>query len=260
LQKELAAIPETRDIEVVNWGVGAAVSLQEVERLEYEIKRNNVPDFCVFFNGINDTLQGVFNGQPGGTMMQAEQEYLATGLFVTLKRLARLSVAARTIYHSIVSSQRQNDPAPRTEARVHELAQATADVYEQNMIRAKDICDRHHIRMMVFLQPHVHSIAHRPLTANEQIAANKMRKGLTEALRVCYPLLRGKLARLAERGVMAYDVSDAFDANFEPIFVDEYHVESTGNQLIAEAILKHALPVLKNSSSIAGAPDRQARR
>ena len=48
---------------------------------------------------------------------------------------------------------------------------------------------------------------------------------------------------------MAYDISDAFDGNLEPIFVDEYnHVDSNGNGLIAEAILKKVLPVLSDSS------------
>jgi hypothetical protein len=249
LQKRLAAIPETRDIEVVNCGIGSAVSLQEVERLEYEIARNNIPDFCLFFDGINDANQGVFNGNPQGTLFEARQDYLETGLLGTLKRLARVSVAARTIYHSVLGSQERNDPVPPSEADVRELANATADCYERNMLRAKEICDRYRIRTIVFLQPNVYSISGRPRTSHEQWAAGRMRRGLGDALQLCYPFLREKLGRLRQRGILAYDISDAFNDNLEPIFVDGYHVECRGNGLIAEAILKKALPVLKDSSS-----------
>jgi hypothetical protein len=263
LQQRLAAIPETQDIEVVNWGIGSAVSLQETERLEYEIARNNIPDFCIFLDGVNDTNQGVFNGNPQGTIFEASRDYLETGLLGSLKRVARVSAAVRAFYHSIVDSQGSNNPAPPPEARVRELAQATADCYERNMLRAWDICARNRIRMIVFLQPNVFSIG-RPWTSHERWASERIRQGLGDDLRVCYPFLREKLNRLRERGIQTYDISDAFDDNHEPIFLDGYHVESTGNRLIAEAILRHALPVLLGSSSpeiaLPHEPARQANR
>ena len=188
LQQRLAAIPETRDIEVVNVGVGSAVTLQEVERLEYEIRRNNVPDFCVFFDGMNDSAQGVFNVDPGGTMAETARIYNNAVLFTTLRRMARMSVAARAIYHSIVSTHGENEPAPQPEAEQRELAKATADGYERNLL-CEEICDRYQIRMIVFLQPHVYSISGRPWTPHERTAAGWMRKRYGAALQVCYPLL-----------------------------------------------------------------------
>ena len=118
------------------------------------------------------------------------------------------------------------------------------------MCRAQEICDRHGIRMMVFLQPHVFSISGREWTPEERATAESIRKDYAEALRACYPLLREKLELLRRRGIQAYDISDAFNHNLEPIFVDSmFHVESSGNLLIAEAILNIALPVLSGSSS-----------
>jgi hypothetical protein len=265
LQKRLAAIPETRDIEVVNCGITAAVSLQEVERLEYEIGRKNIPDFCVFLDGINDACQGVHGGDPGGTCFGAYRKHTDTILFSALKRIGRASVAATTIYDSILSSQRRNAPAHvRSETKVRELAKATADVYERNVLRAKEICDRYRIRMMIFLQPHVFSISGRLWTSHERAAAERV-KVLAVALRACYPLYREKLSQLRQWGILAYDISDAFDDNLEPIFVDSlFHVESTGNRLVAEAILAHLLPVVtaRSSSSVTAtscADDRRSR-
>jgi hypothetical protein len=250
LQQRLAAIPETRDILVVNCGIPAAVTIEEVERLEYEIGRDNVPAFCIFLDGLNDANQGVTNGNPGGTVHEVYQQYSSMGLFGALRRIAGVSVAARTIYHSVVDSQRRNEPPRRSEVEVRALAERVADVYERNLCRAREDCDRHGIRMIAFLQPHAFSIG-RPWTAEERAAADLIRKDYVEALRVCYPLLRAKLNGLRQRGIPAYDISDAFDDNLEPIFVDSlFHVESTGNRLIAEAILKHAMPVLKDSSSL----------
>jgi lysophospholipase L1-like esterase len=266
LQRRLAAIAETRDIEVVNCGIPAAVSIEELERLEYEIGRNNIPDFCIFLDGLNDANQGVVNGNPGSTVREVMRDYSNAGLIGALRRIARLSVSARTIYQSIVSSQRQNEPPPRPETEVRELAKAVAEAYERNMFRAKEICDRYHIRMIVFLQPHVFSISGRPWTTDERAAAKSTRSDYADALRACYPLLREKLDQLRQRGIPAYDISDAFDGNLEPVFVDSlFHVESTGNGLIADAILKKVLPALQGLSSssqlaLPFEPDRRAER
>jgi lysophospholipase L1-like esterase len=266
LQKRLAAIPETRDIEVVNYGFAAAVSLQEVERLEYEIARNNIPDFCIFLDGMNDAFQAVVNGDPGGTICGAGQTYTSAGLLSTLKSIARMSVAAQTIYISILSSQRRNDPAhTQSEAKVRELAKMSVDIYVLNLLHAQEICDRYRIRMIVFLQPHLYSISGRPWTPHERATADMMTKSHADALRVCYPLLREKLGLLKQRGILTYDISDAFNDNREPIFVEQYHVESTGNRLIAEAILTKVLPVFLDSSSspetaLPLEPDRRAER
>jgi lysophospholipase L1-like esterase len=265
LQARLAAIAETRDIEVINGGIPAAVSLEEVERLEYEINRGRIPDVCIFLDGLNDANQGVVNGHPGGTVAQVVREYSSAGLVGVFRRLTAVSVAARTIYHSIRYSQSRNAPVNmRSEAEVRELAHAVAEVYERNILRAKEMCDRHHIGMMVFLQPHVFSIK-RSWTADERAAAGRVRKDYVQALQACYPLLREKLGRLRQRGIPAYDISDAFDDNLEPIFVDHlFHVESTGNRLIAQAILKRAVPILKDSSSLETVlppgPDRRVER
>jgi hypothetical protein len=225
------------------------MTLEEVIRLEYEIGRNNRPDFCIFLNGINDAVQGVFNGDPGNTIYQAEQSYTSTGILSTVKQAARVSVAAQTIYHSILTAQRKNDPShTRSEAKVRELAEATAEHYERNLLRGKEICDQYGIRMIVFLQPHIYSITGRPWTPHEQGVADTERKGFAVALGACYPLLRQKLDRLRQRGILAYDISDAFDNNQQPIFLDYAHVESTGNGLLAEAVVKRALAVLEDPS------------
>jgi lysophospholipase L1-like esterase len=245
LQKRLAEIPGTRDVEVVNCGIMAAVSLEEVQRLEYEISRNNIPDLCIIFDGINDANQGVVNGNPGHTVRETALAYGSQGVLGMLRRIAGLSVAARTICGSIVSSQRKNETATRPDDEVRKLAQASADVYERNILHAQEICDQYDIRMMVFLQPHVFTIG-RPWTDDEKAAAGRVRQDYAEALRVCYPLLKNKAKRLKQQGVLVFDITDAFDVNLEPIFVDHlFHVESTGNRLIAEAIMKRALPNLK---------------
>lgn len=248
LQKLLAAIPETKDIEVVNCGNNGAVALQEVERLEYEIRRNNIPDFAVFFDGDNEVFQGVVFGEPGGTQYGTYQKHVNRSLFV-LKRVAGISVAAQTIYHSILDSQRHNDlPHTRSDAKLRELSQETADVYERNLLRASELCNRHGIRMLVFLQPNLFTLD-RPWSPQESTLKAAERKSHASAFQTCYPVLRERLRQLKEQGIMAYDLSNMFDSTVEPIYVDGCHVESTGNRLIALAILKRAFPVLKDPSA-----------
>jgi lysophospholipase L1-like esterase len=253
LQKRLATTPETRDIEVVNYGIHGAVAFQEVGRLEYEIRRKNIPDFCVFFDGINEVFQGVIFGEPGGTHFGTFRKHTDTSLFTILRQAGRVSVAATTIYHSILDSQRQNDlPHTRSQAKLRELAQATANVYERELVRGQEICNEHGIRMIVCLQPNLFMIG-RPLTSQEIALKVMDRKSHVSAFQTCYPFLRDKVRLLQERGMMAYDLTDAFNGTIEPIFVDGSHVGATGNRLIGEAILTRALPALRGPLSMVGA-------
>lgn len=229
LQKKLASYNKTRFVRIYNYGATTVNSAQEVERLEFEISEGNIPDIVVFLNGVNDTIQGVFNDNPEGAI------YETLKVFEEKKQFwIRGSAFIKAI---VAALQKWPDPPkhlndPEIMARI---TRRTADLYEQNMLHAKQLCDLYDASCLVFLQPNIYSLG-RPFNKHESEVAGRDQPGLDLCLKRTYPLLKKKIFLLQQKGVEAHDFSNIFEGNQKPIFLDFCHVESDGNQIIADAL------------------------
>ncbi len=230
LQHRLADNPATQRVRVVNYGVTSVNSSQEVERLKYELAQGNRPDVCVFYNGVNEVSQGVYNNNPQGVIFATEKQHRRS----LLQRLRARSYLARA---ATDAPQKKSTPAHLDNPQqVHKLARQTADLYEANIREAMRVCEQYGISLFVFLQPNLYTIT-RPLTDHEQhLADNDSRPGMQQCVEAVYPLLKRKIELLRGSGCQAYDLSSVFDANTDPIFLDFCHVESDGNRIVSNAI------------------------
>lgn len=61
------------DAEVINYGQLGYVSAQELLSLVLELRRGNVPDVVVFWDGVNDVLSARMNGRPGVSFREFER-------------------------------------------------------------------------------------------------------------------------------------------------------------------------------------------
>lgn len=61
------------DAEVVNYGQLGYVSAQELLALVLQLRRGNVPDVVVFWDGVNDVLAARMNGRPGVSYREFER-------------------------------------------------------------------------------------------------------------------------------------------------------------------------------------------
>jgi lysophospholipase L1-like esterase len=229
-------------IKTLNLGVTSVNSSQEYARLVYEIQRGNVPEICVIFNGVNDCYQGVLYNNPEGTLYE-EASSMERSLLRRLKRkLAVLDLTAEFVY-----ARRRTGRLSAHEASLGALATRTAALYEEHMRAAQKLCDEHGILMCVCLQPNLFTIGRR-LNEHEN-GIRERRLGVYPQLERCfqetYPLLRERVASMHDSGIHAWDLSGVFDANTEPIFLDECHVESEGNRIIAEEIFKRIQFIIK---------------
>lgn len=241
LQKQLAADPETRHVRVMNYGVASVNSTQEVDRLEYELSHGNVPDVCLFFDGVNEVMGGVYNKNPEGTIADTAKEYAKE------KERARtrfVKIAQKSALYRVLTAKpygnRSLFPHLCDPHKLEDLASRTAAVYEANMLRAKSLCDRYGVRLVVVLQPQLYAVEGRPLTTFEQSMIDRPHVGVKPCFDVTYPKLREVLTRLAEQGIETHDLSRVFDRADRPIFIDFCHVETEGNRLIAESVSKAA--------------------
>lgn len=241
----------TPSVRILNYGVTTVNSSQETERLDYEIRKGNIPTVCILFNGVNDVYQGVMYNNPEGTLFDTAVRK-ENSFFRRLRRNVAFIDLTTTALHDFNKKIESYFPKnkkkiPEREAQeIEALAKRTAAIYERNIRAAHELCEKHGVSFFVFLQPNLFSLR-RPLTPYEKEVFDR-----TEAEKkqmffdAAYPLLKAKIKILQQEGVNAYDFSGIFDENTKPIFLDDCHVESDGNAIIAAAIGNVLTPALQD--------------
>lgn len=241
LQSQLAQHESTRGVRAFNYGTTSAKTSQMLERLRYEIEQGNVPDVCVLYTGGNDVIQDVYNNDPDAVIFQTELSHQPAWYI----RLASRSAVFRLM---LARAQQHQPPPPHVNdtRAVEQLAVKAADEFAKNIRQTQDLCRRYNVRLVVLLHPTVYSIG-RPLNDHEAAAIEHSRPGLKQCFDVTYPLFKEKIASLRREGIDAYDLTDIFDANDKPIFLDGFHVESDGNAIVAQAVFQRLSGVVDSS-------------
>lgn len=235
LQHRLAGDPSTAGVQVWNWGVSSVHSLQELERLKYEVNRGNKPDAVIFFHGVNDVFNGIFNGDPDGAIMIRELQQKKEAKLSALLKL-RSGQLYRTYRHYYLRRPWLVSPAGIDDPEVlNDLAGKTAEQYRRSVLDAFDFCSSNGIKAAWVLQPAIPTI-NRELTPHELAVMEPYSKDVFTIFDAGYPLLRSILEELQARGAVVIDASDAFDTHTTPVFLDMCHVESDGNKVLAETI------------------------
>lgn len=249
LQSKLADLEATRSIRVFNYGTTSVKTSQMVERLKFEIKRGNVPDFCVIYTGANDVVQAVFNNKSDEAIFQTERNHRPPWYI----GLAFKTAIGRQIMTSVREARQ---PAPmhlNDEQQIKHLATQAADDVAENLRQAKKTCDRYGVRLFVFLHPTLFAIE-RELNDHEAAALKRCRYKMKGCFDITYPMLQDRFARLRQEGIDAFDLTAIFDLNDQPIFLDAFHVESDGNAIVADAVYSRLQGSLLEDKRVARSP------
>jgi hypothetical protein len=230
---------------VENYGTVSVTTAQQVELLRTLPVRRG--DLVVFYDGVNDVYQGIYNGDPGGWVAGENRKQLkGAGLFkaalvkinakYAASKVQSYSVFAGTVLGNLVNGQNLirkphlNDPG-----KVAALARETAEVFRANLTEADRLTKERGARFVHFLQPQIFGQTRRTsyedaVVSNFYINPN----GLETAFMAGYPLLRE-----AVPGVASFDLSGVLDERQrgEEFYLDFCHVNHVANARIAGAIM-----------------------
>jgi len=199
-------------------------------------------DLVIFEDGVNDVVEGIFNGNPRGWMAGENRQALADVGFLKglLVRFNAKYVATRLQDYSAlvtllgnVVNRRNLQPRPQLldGAQVAALARETAAIFRANIENAERFTTARGARFLHFLQPQLYG-GH-PRTPYEQSVADNFYvnpNGLEIAFAAGYPALREVMT-----GV---DLSGVLDSRApgEEFYLDFCHVNHAANARIAEAM------------------------
>lgn len=234
LSRELNTDPSAC-LDVINLGAEGYVTNQEAILLMQQLKAGRQPDIAVFYDGVNESLVGGFSpGIPTEhwefAMIKARFESPAATRLGCLKLLysAQLVKVLMEIF-------RPEDGTEISDGELTVRAQATLQNYEANLRLVQILARAYGFKAYFFWQP-VLAYGDKPLVPFERKLRDSHRHGLGEVIhRGLTAVYQQAESRSAASGNFVF-LGHTFDKVQEPIYVDGFHLDSRGNEIIAHAI------------------------
>ncbi len=236
LHKRLQEDFPARTFAITNFGALGYVSTQELIQLMLELQKGNVPDYVVFYDGINDTHAAGFRpGIPG-----YHQHYHTTKNILGGGLLSNILYSTYSV--KLLSSlterfyKRQSDSVL---ADIDMKAGQVADIYKNNIVILDQLAKQYRFEYFAFWQPMLLT-SNKPVTDYEQHHIDKSANLVVIANKV-YDAIKATNFT----GLGFYNISGVFDAVGKDIFLDTAHLGPTGNKIIMETMYKTIKPALK---------------
>jgi len=234
--------------ETINFGESGYVSSQEVIALILELKKGNIPDLAIFYDGVNDTYSAYQNHVAGLT----HNEYNRMNEFNVSKSMGykkmisilirenRMGSTVRFINGLIhrlnllrkprvaVNYQANNDNlAYDNEPLINDMI----DVYNSNIEVVNALADYYNFKYLFYWQPTIFQKKH--LTEYEELHGQKS-SSFHLFLKKTYDYLAQQSDFTEEGDLPFHNLSLVFSNVQKPLFVDYCHLGELGNEMIAE--------------------------
>ena len=234
LSRELNTDP-TACIEVTNLGAEGYVTNQEVILLSQQLKAGRKPDIAIFYDGINESLVGGFSpGIPTAhwnfEMIKTRVENVPDSKLVLLNNSHLFQ-----LIKLLLENYGQKGPPSFSDGELTNRAHATLQNYETNMRLVHLLANAYGFKTYFFWQPAL-AYGAKPLAPFEQELNEARSKELGgrvhRGLKAVYQEAENRSAA-SESFVF---LGHVFDKVQELLYVDEFHLDPRGNQIIAHDI------------------------
>ncbi len=236
--------------EVVNYGQDAYVSTQSLIELMIQLRRGNIPDAVVFYDGINDVFSAF---QSGGVVGIPHGEFRRVREFSLLEKNELKVAAARSAIRQLSTIRILNEvlrkfklrqdtfqgipvdfEKPITDRKA--LAQAVAQTYLNNIQVVQALAKAYGFKCLFYWQPMI--FLKKNLTEYERrsIELDANYPGLKELYLETYSAMQQSSTELKE-DIAFHDISSIFNDLHEPIYTDYCHMGEKGNGLIVQRML-----------------------
>jgi lysophospholipase L1-like esterase len=252
-------------VRVTNLAQVGYVSTQEVIALYLELRKGNIPDIVIFYDGFNDAMSAYQMAEAG----LPQNEFNRIQEFNSSKKEFKVAPIAefRNTVTEMLSSVRLTkallhragfmmpgepakagpllmlDASPPSNAEP--LAQDVADLYRANLMTVKALAKHYGFHVLFYWQPLLYDKTRSTPYEDENKRAHRKFQGFFEKT---YQAVRNSELERSHTG-MFHDLSRMFADTADPIFVDWCHIGETGNAAIAERMMVDVLPLVQKGKS-----------
>lgn len=239
LQAQLSA-ERDQPVCVQNFGQMGFVSTQEVIELELQLQQGHVPDWVIFYDGVNDVVATYQNGRSG---IHLNADYTAQQLSShgSFGAWVRQTASFRFLVYlqGRMGSRLGIAPAPPVKPPATETAvlqTATIQTYFANYELVQALAVRYGFQAEFFWQPMLVT-SHKVLTPEEQQGLDNF----DPPLNAFYESIYAEMAQTATASTAPnhwHNLADTLDQETQFLWIDQFHLVPQGNELMAEAILR----------------------
>jgi lysophospholipase L1-like esterase len=242
LSRDLNVHP-TDCVEVTNLGVEGFVTNQELILLLQQLKAGHRPDVAIFYDGVNESLVGAFSpGVPTAhwyfELIRSKFEAPSQTRLTFLRQLYSAQLIGLLMERSATQNQ-----ATISDGELAARALATVENYEANLNLVQLLANQYRFKAYFFWQPLL-AYGNKPLVPFEQ----KLKEARTEELQGrVHRALRAVYEQAEKESVASHKfvfLGNAFDEVKDPIYVDEFHLDPRGNEIIAHTIAEPVEPAI----------------
>lgn len=220
---------------VINYGEAAYVSTQEVIFLIAQLREGNVPDYVIFYDGVNDIDAAFQTGKAGqiyNYSIWRMKLNMGAKIFNQMSKEALLNNSKLfSSIDCIIRKYIKKEDLPKHSQRgLEELASQIIVEYKKNINLVKKLSEIYGFKYIFIWQPSLFTVKSK--TSEEQRILTARDKNLERLYTYTYELIN-KLDI-----PHFYNLSHIFDNKTEAFFIDDCHVGENQNLIIADNIFK----------------------
>lgn len=245
-------------VSVTNLGQNGWVSTQEITQLVLKLNSGDIPDVVIFYDGANDMLASVENGEPGHMIGDQNTRRMIQGCRqAETSRCSVLSILGNTNCYRLIKyltfdkeTLFEADPVivsvssrfDNSQFNIEDMATETSDIYLGNYRIAKALADEYGFEFYFILQPLMNFQYDGESLEDVSIPGAEDRRIITFAEMVYSDIL----ARQDQYPRLIY-AQQAFTDGGEDLFTDLCHLNADGNEVVANwmaSVLMENSPLL----------------
>jgi hypothetical protein len=221
-------------VDVVNLGAEGYVTNQDLILLIQMLKAGRRPDIAIFYDGVNESLVGGYS--PGIPTAHWNFETIKT-------KVERPDITRRDVLNLLYSSQliktffsehHEKNPITISDQELAARAEATLQNYEANLGLLQLLAKTYGFKAYCFWQP-ILAYGEKPLThfekdlkdARREEFEGRVYRGITAVYKQAEA--RSSSGNYVFLGHIFHNINDS-------IYVDEFHLDPRGNEIVAHAI------------------------
>jgi len=222
---------------VVNYGERGYTLMQEVINLVVLLKQGNVPDYVIFYDGVNEVLVGSKNNQAGSfygadtvefKLFKMAEEGFWTKIGRTLQE-AKIYLALKDLRAWVRRQlKRARGHSPEEEKALEKLADDIVGDYLKNMEFVRDLARGFGFKYLFVWQPAL--ITNKALTAEEKQEPSWNNMDLVKT----YQLVYARMAKVQQSHF--YNIADMFDQKTDTLFFSWAHITEEGNAQVVDRL------------------------
>jgi hypothetical protein len=225
---------------VTNFGEKGYTSTQELVYLVLLLKQQNIPDYIIFYDGVNEVMVGTMNGKPGlvfnfeGMRDQFEgkgNKSWRHKMWHEIKRfkLYRAFVDVQSLISSgKIAEQNEKRQPIKNKQEISKLAEEIIIDYFKNTEVARNLSQAYGFKCLFLWQPAL--ITTRSLTAEEK----RLDAWNDQDMVAMYHLVYEKMRETTSPHF--HNLSTIFDTKEKTIFLSWAHITEEGNARVADRI------------------------